>query len=179
MLDVISNQIKECKNCPLYKGRTNAVPGEGPENAKIMLIGEAPGKNEDETGRPFIGRAGNLLSKCLDEAGLDRKKIFITSVVKCRPPENRNPKPSELKTCLPYISKQIEVINPKIVCLMGNFACKQIIGKTGVIKLRGKPITKEGTVFFPIFHPAAVLRFPWKYRKEFITDLRKLKKMVE
>jgi len=178
MLDVIFSEINECRKCRLCKTRTNAVPGEGPEDAEILFLGEAPGKIEDETGRPFIGRAGQLLSKCLSEAGIDRKKVFITSVLKCRPPGNRNPKPDELETCLPYVKKQIEVINPKVVCLMGNFACRQIIGKTGVMKLRGNPVTSD-RIYLPTFHPAAVLRFPWKYRKEFISDLVKIKKMVK
>src|SRR5512137_100622 len=118
-LEALNIEIRSCTLCDLYQGRILAVPGEGPSHAKIMLVGEGPGKEEDRTGRQFIGRAGKLLDLALNRAGLSREKVYITSVIKCRPPKNRKPKVREVRCCLPYLWSQIELINSRLVCLMG------------------------------------------------------------
>jgi DNA polymerase len=161
----IANQIKKCKKCPLYKNRKHAVPGEGPKNAKIMFIGQAPGKQEDLTGKPFIGKAGEFFNQLLKQNKIQRKKCFITSVVKCFPPKNRKPKPAEAKTCTyEYLIKQIKIINPKTIVLMGKIAQKYVPKEL----LKNKKIIKT-------FHPAAGMRFP-KIRIVMFKDFEKIKK---
>jgi len=156
-MDLVSlhKKICVCQLCDLARSRKLAVPGEGPCPSKIMLIGEAPGKYEDESGRPFVGRAGKLLDEALIKAGLERKEVFITSVVKCRPPKNRKPKRCEIDACRPYLKAQMEMLNPKVVCLMGNVAAQTVLGSQGIASLRGKIFLDR---FLVTFHPAAVLR---------------------
>lgn len=162
-LTELANQIKKCRKCPLYKTRKHAVPGKGPKNAKIMFIGQAPGKQEDLTGYPFIGRAGKFLDSLLQKNKINRKKCFITSVVKCYPPKNRIPKPAEAKTCTyEYLIKQIKIINPKTIVLMGKVAQKYVTEEF----LKNKKVIKT-------FHPAAGMRFP-KIRKKMISDFKKI-----
>lgn len=147
-----------CTECTLNESRTKVVFGEGPADAKIMLIGEAPGKNEDETGRPFIGMAGKLLSEILHEAGLDRSEIFITSIVKCRPENNRKPKKQEYTTCIGlYLEKQIGIINPDIIGLLGNSAVYALIGKKNIKQIHGNTYEVNGRKYMALFHPAAAL----------------------
>jgi DNA polymerase len=134
-----------------------------------MLIGEAPGKDEDLTGRPFVGRAGRLLDEALSVAGLDRRDVFITSAVKCRPPENKMPKASEIEACYPYLQAQIAALEPEVVCLMGNVASKAVLAKKGVATLRGKIYENR---FLVTYHPAAVLRNR-NLMEVFVSDLRK------
>ncbi len=151
----VENALKKCKRCNLWKIRKNVVPGEGRKNAKIMLVGEAPGKEEDATGRPFVGRAGKLLNSILEEAKIKRSQLYITSVLKCHPPQNRKPFSGEIKECLPWLEKQIETIQPKIIGLMGNTAIKSLLGFNGITKMHGKTIEKNGKKFLLLFHPAA------------------------
>jgi len=165
-LNKVRSQIIRCNKCRLSKTRTHAVPGEGPLNAKIMFIGQAPGKEEDRRGRPFVGRAGQFLNKLLEKNKIERKKVFITSCVKCFPPKNRIPKKSELEACWPYLLKQIELINPKIVVLMGNIAQRY----------KNKKILKNRNVI-KTYHPAAGMRFP-KIKKQMTADFRKLKQTL-
>jgi len=168
-----------CVECPLHESRTKVVFGEGPENSRIMLIGEAPGKNEDETGRPFIGMAGKLLSEILEEADLDRSQIYITSIVKCRPEGNRKPKKPEYSTCIDlYLSKQIELINPDIIGLLGNSAAYALIGKKNIKTIHGETYKINGRKYMALFHPAAALysRALLPHLKE---DMVKLKKYIE
>ncbi len=174
MLSSIAKQIDSCRKCSLYRGRNKAVPGEGNFRLKILLVGEAPGREEDLTGRPFVGRAGRLLDRTLDEIGLSREEVFITSVVKCRPEKNRTPRKVEIRACLPHLLKQIEVLNPSVVVPLGNVALEALTGKKGISKLRGKPFRVGTTIFLPTYHPAAVLRNInlLKYLKE---DLKKAK----
>lgn len=147
-----------CTECPLHESRTKVVFGEGPDDAKIMLIGEAPGKNEDETGRPFIGMAGRLLSEILYEADLNRSEIYITSIVKCRPEGNRKPKKLEYTTCIGlYLEKQIEIINPDIIGLLGNSAVYALIGKKNIKQIHGETYQLNGRKYMALFHPAAAL----------------------
>lgn len=154
-LEEIHNTIRSCPLCDLALSRTLAVPGEGPCPADIMLIGEAPGAEEDLTGRPFVGRAGKLLTKALAEAGIERSEVFITSVVKCRPPKNRKPKRWEIDACHPYLVAQMERIHPKVVCLMGNVASSAVLGIQGITTLHGQFFQDR---FLITYHPAAVLR---------------------
>jgi DNA polymerase len=149
--------------CPLKDTRTKLVFGAGNANADLMFVGEAPGATEDQTGLPFVGRAGKLLDDLLAEVGLARGDVFITNVICCRPPGNRDPLPEEIEACKPYLYKKIELIEPKVICTLGNFATKLLTGdQTGITKVHGRPQEREvgGRVvlLFPIFHPAAALR---------------------
>lgn len=146
-----------CPLCKLSRTRTNAVPGEGVPLAKIMFVGEAPGKNEDAKGRPFVGAAGKLLDSALDKAGLKRSEVFITNVVKCRPPENRIPQDDELEACRPYLERQISLINPRIICILGRTAFSSLLGGGSITASRGKIITSKGRKYFLTIHPAAAI----------------------
>jgi uracil-DNA glycosylase family 4 len=149
--------------CPLKEVRTKLVFGAGNANADLMFVGEAPGAQEDKQGLPFVGRAGQLLNQLLEEIGIQRSDVFITNVICCRPPGNRDPLPEEIEVCKPYLYKKIELIEPKVICTLGNFATKLLTGQpTGITKVHGRPQEREvaGRVIklFPIFHPAAALR---------------------
>lgn len=175
----LEEDILNCRNCPLHKGRTKAVPGEGNYHSKIMIVGEGPGRDEDLQGRPFVGRAGQLLTKLLEDIGINRNEVYITNVVKCRPPENRTPTPEEIKACKPYLEKQFNIIQPKIVLLLGATACKAIIGEEKITKIRGETIEIENTIFLPTFHPAAVLRDETNKLPIIKQDFQKLKNLIE
>ena len=166
----LNQQICTCHLCPLSQGRKRAVPGSGPAPTDIMLVGEAPGKEEDLTGEPFVGRAGRLLDAALVQAGLERSKVFITSVIKCRPPQNRKPKKAEIDQCRPYLQAQIEFLHPKIICLMGNTATQAVLGRQGVTTLRGQILQDR---FLVTYHPAAVLRNR-NLMNDFVSDLKRL-----
>ena len=158
------SEIKNCTRCSLYKYRTNPVPGEGPLDAKVMFIGEAPGRNEDLQGRPFVGKAGELLDYLLGLAGLKRENVYITNVVKCRPPNNRDPKPEEIHACLPYLKRQIRIVQPKIIVCLGRFAGSIIFGLAhlkwnGMYRSHGK-VYSANVEGVPVkltatFHPAS------------------------
>jgi DNA polymerase len=177
-LGKINQKIRACKKCPLWKIRENAVPGEGLANAKIMIIGQAPGATEDKTGRPFMGPAGKFLDKLLKIAKIDRKKTFITSPIKCFPPRNRKPTRREIEACSPYLEKQIEAINPKKIILLGEVAFSVFFPKEKLKDFRGKWIIlrqpQDKQKFFITYHPAAGLRFP-KIKKVLEKDFKKLK----
>jgi len=174
-LATINDEIASCTRCSLSHNRTLAVPGEGPSDAKIIFIGEAPGRDEDVSGRPFVGRAGKLLDECLKEAGILRQEVFITSVIKCRPPDNRKPLKSELDACSVYLRQQISLINPKLICLMGNVAASAVLQRQGIAKLRGIFFDDR---FFVTYHPAAVVRNK-NLKVELISDFIKLRKRAE
>ncbi len=161
-LQHIHHGIERCRKCRLYKNRRHAVPGEGDVSSRIMLIGEAPGEQEDINGRPFCGRAGKFLDEVLQIAGLSRRRLFITSCVKCRPPDNREPRDDEPATCIAnWLKPQIELIQPAIVVLLGKVAVKNLSGMKGSMKeLHGKTIDKDGRCYFLTYHPAAGMRFP-------------------
>ncbi len=167
-LDRISDEIISCQRCPLHRTRTNAVPGEGNPSAKIMLIGEAPGANEDKTSRPFCGDAGKILDELLILIGVKRKDIFIGNILKCRPPNNRDPKPDEIKACAPYLERQIAIIKPEIICTLGNYATAFILEKfglkdkiQGISRLHGKFFDADSPYgkikISPMYHPAVVV----------------------
>jgi uracil-DNA glycosylase family 4 len=159
----LNEQIKKCRKCRLWQGTKNAVPGEGPIHAKVVLVGQNPGEKEDKTGRPFVGRAGKFLSAVLNKNGINRNDLFITNVVKHKTPGNRTPKPDEIEACMPYLTCQIMAIKPEIIVLMGAVAWQVP--------------RDEGVVYVETYHPSAAMRFP-KVRKKFEEDLRVLKGRV-
>ena len=149
--------------CPLAESRTKLVFGAGNANADLMFVGEAPGANEDKQGLPFVGRAGKLLDQLLEEVGLQRGDVFITNVICCRPPGNRDPLPGEIEACKPYLFRKIELIEPEVICTLGNFATKLLTGEpTGITKVHGRPQERQVgdrvVTLVPMFHPAAALR---------------------
>ncbi|MHA2634707.1 MAG: uracil-DNA glycosylase [bacterium JZ-2024 1] len=164
----IEEEIRACQKCPLGNFREQkkyfAVPGDGPKNARVLFIGEAPGEEEALQGLPFVGRAGILLSEMLAQVGISREKVYITNILKCRPPDNRNPEAEEVSACLPYLFAQIHLLQPKVICLLGKVALEGIFGPKMQLKdVRGKSFTRWGLQFFCTYHPAAVLHNPvWK-----------------
>jgi DNA polymerase len=163
-LDAVAKHVASCTRCPLYSTATNPVPGEGNPNADFMCVGEAPGATEDETGRPFIGAAGQLLTKILGAIDLKREDVFICNVLKHRPPGNRNPRPEEVSACGPYLIRQIELIKPKVILALGTFAAQTLLDtKLSIGKLRGQVHRYHGVPLIVTYHPAALLRNPgWK-----------------
>ncbi len=157
-LEAIAAQVRVCTRCPLYKGRTHAVPGEGPAAAEIMMIGEGPGFYEDQQGRPFVGRSGQLLEKLLAGIGLKRSDVFITNVVKCRPPDNRDPLPEEIEACRPWLDQQIALIQPKVIVTVGRFAMTRWFPNGKITALHGQAKRFDQVLVVPTFHPAAALR---------------------
>lgn len=154
-LEELAAQIRVCIKCPLHESRTLAVPGDGRLSAKVMIIGEAPGKEEDESGHPFVGSAGRYLDHVLEGTGISRADFFITNTVKCRPPKNRTPKRLEVETCTSnYLFEQIELINPKLVVLLGLVAARRMLGVKSVNEARGRIIEHEGRSYLVGYHPA-------------------------
>lgn len=164
-----------CTKCRLHSTRTNAVPGEGNLDASLMFVGEGPGADEDVKGRPFVGAAGKLLDNIIVAMGLHREDVYIGNVVKCRPPANRLPEKDEMDSCLPFLERQIEIIDPKIIVLLGSTAYKAIIkdSREGITKARGQVIEQGGRLYVPTFHPAALLRDPSK-KKDVWVDMKKV-----
>lgn len=160
----IAEAVRVCTRCPLYKTATHGVPGEGPADAQFVVVGEAPGADEDASGRPFVGASGQLLTKILAAINLRREDVFIANVVKHRPPGNRNPAPDEVAACSPYLVRQLELVRPKVILTVGNFAAQTLLGtKLGISKLRGQVHLYHGVPLVATYHPAALLRNPtWK-----------------
>ena len=156
-LDKIASEVIGCPLCKLYRSRRNAVPGDGQLSSKIMFIGEAPGKNEDEQGKPFVGAAGMILNQALEKAGIKRAEVFITNVVKCRPPGNRVPENDERSICRQYLDRQISLIAPKIICILGSTAYSSILGGKSITKNRGKIMERNRQKYFLTIHPAAAI----------------------
>ncbi|MCD6431565.1 uracil-DNA glycosylase [Candidatus Bathyarchaeota archaeon] len=185
-LALIAQQILNCRKCPLHKTRKNPVPGEGNPQAKIMFIGEAPGYWEDVKGKPFVGAAGKFLDTLIAILNLSRKDIFITNVLKCRPPKNREPSPNEVQQCTPYLDKQIRIIQPKFIITLGNYSTGYILSKAGlpfngITQAHGKfyetTILNLHVTVFPTFHPAAGL-YSGRYKKLLQQDFQLLKKEI-
>jgi uracil-DNA glycosylase, family 4 len=163
-----------CVKCSLAKTRTQVVYGMGNPNADLMFIGEAPGRDEDEQGKPFVGRAGQLLTDIVKAMKLTRDDVYITNVVKCRPPENRNPEPEELEACRPYIQRQVEIIQPKVIVTLGRFALQSLTGKSyGITSVRGQWLDYNGVSLMPTYHPAYLLRTPGA-KKDVWADMKKV-----
>ena len=158
-LEKIAANVRGCPLCKLSRSRKNAVPGEGQLSAKIMFIGEAPGRSEDEKGRPFVGAAGRILDELLKKAGIERSQVFITNIVKCRPPNNRVPKEDELTACRPYLDRQIALIKPKVICILGRTAYSSLLGGSSITANRGKIMERACQKFFLSFHTAAVIYY--------------------
>jgi DNA polymerase len=166
-----------CARCPLHEKRTHVVPGNGALDARLVVIGEAPGEEEDAQALPFVGRSGQLLTKMLAAIGLDRTEVFITNVVKCRPPGNRNPEAEEIEKCRPFLNRQLAIIRPAAVLLLGKFAARTLLGiqeDVSISKLRGRVYLFEGVRVVPTFHPAYLLRTP-SAKKEAWDDMKVLK----
>jgi uracil-DNA glycosylase family 4 len=172
-LEKIATEVIGCPLCKLSRSRKNAVPGEGQLSAKLMFIGEAPGKNEDDEGKPFVGAAGQILNEALEKAGIQRSLIFITNVVKCRPPDNRVPEDDERIACRPYLDRQISLIAPQIICILGATAYSSILGGKSITANRGKIVKKNGQKYFVTIHPAAAI-YTRNLRSVLQNDLSKL-----
>lgn len=158
MLKEIAAEVSTCSRCDLCKGRTKAVPGEGSPHAKILFIGEGPGFHEDKQGRPFVGPSGQFLEELLKSIGLKRSDVFITNVVKCRPPENRDPLPVEIDACNDYLERQIAALKPLVIVTLGRVSMAKFFGGEKISVIHGRPRKKDGYVCIPMFHPAAALR---------------------
>jgi DNA polymerase len=177
-LESIQQNVKICKKCNLCSTRKNAVPGEGNVNAEIVFIGEAPGKNEDLHGRPFVGAAGKKLDDALESSGLVRNDVYITNIVKCKPPKNRIPNYEEKTMCSNYLEYELSIINPKIICLLGNTAFNTILDGKEISKNHGKLIYRKKRTYFVTFHPAAII-YNQKLEKVFKNDIKKLIKTLQ
>jgi len=177
-LNEIRQQVSECKKCKLHLTRNRSVPGEGPVDSKVMFIGEGPGFHENEQGKPFVGQAGKFLDELLGYAGLKRETVFITNVVKCRPPGNRDPEMEELVACKPYLEEQMGIIDPPVIVTLGRFSMAHFIldGKISVI--HGKPVTVNNKLIVPMYHPAAALHQP-ALKNVLIEDFKKLPGIIE
>ncbi|RMW36497.1 MAG: uracil-DNA glycosylase [Nitrosopumilus sp.] len=165
-LETIKQNVIECTKCELCKTRTNSVPGKGNFQSDVIFVGEAPGRNEDKHGEPFVGAAGKKLSAALEGAGISREEVYITNVVKCRPPNNRVPNTTERDTCKEYLKKEISIIKPKIICVLGNTAFNSVLGGSEITKFRGKLALKDNQLYFITIHPAATI-----YNQELISTL--------
>jgi len=179
LLDSLARQYADCQNCPLASGRINLVYGEGNPDARLMLIGEAPGDNENKTGRPFVGAAGQLLDKMLAAIQIKREEIYIANIVKCRPPENRNPSNEERLACMPYLIEQIGIIQPSIILVLGLVAAQSLLGSTESLgNLRQSEHTFMDIPLYVSYHPAALLRNP-NWKRPAWEDLQKVQKVYE
>ena len=175
----LENSIINCNKCMLCQNRNNIVFGEGNKEADVMFIGEGPGADEDAQGLPFVGKAGQLMNKAFEGLGIDRSKVYIANIVKCRPPSNRVPTDEEAEACLNYLRNQVVLVKPKIIVLLGSTALKYILGKEfGITSARGKWVEKKGILYMPTWHPAALLRDENK-KIEFWKDLKLVKNKVE
>ncbi len=179
-LTVLGVQVRDCTVCRLAETRTNVVFGAGNPNADVIFVGEGPGQQEDEQGLPFVGRSGQLLEKLLGEIGLSRDDVFITNVVKCRPPKNRDPRPDEIDACKGYLREQLELIQPKVAVTLGNFSSKLLLRTdTGITKLRGQAYEWWGRLLVPTFHPAAALRGNPRVLADMRDDFQTIQSIIE
>lgn len=176
-LQALAAEVRVCQRCGLAAGRTNAVPGEGPSHAELMLIGEGPGKNEDAQGRPFIGASGQFLTELIARAGYKREEVFIANVVKCRPPDNRDPLPNEIAACGDYLDRQIALINPKVIVTLGRFSMARYFPGVKISAVHGQAKTIDGRVVVAMFHPAAALHQA-ALRPALLEDFARLKEII-
>lgn len=177
MSDVTLQRVHElvmvCPKCALSKSRTKAVPGEGPEDARVMFIGEGPGWHEDRQGRPFVGPAGQFLEQMLNSINLPRPQVFITNIVKCRPPGNRDPRPEEIEACAPYLDKQIQLINPRVIVTLGRYSMGRFFPGRTISQIHGTARREDGLIYVAMYHPAAALH-QQKLRQTLEDDFKKL-----
>jgi len=172
-LEALHQEVRQCTKCPLSQGRTLAVPGEGPRNAQVMFVGEAPGFHEDRQGRPFVGAAGAFLNELLASIGLKREDVYITNIIKCRPPGNRDPYMDEIEACSPYLDRQVALIHPKIIVTLGRYSLAHWLPNAKISQVHGKPMRVGNLVIFPMYHPAAALHQP-ALKRTVEEDFRKL-----
>lgn len=177
-LKELEKVIENCSDCPLHLERTKTVPGEGPENASVMFIGEAPGWAEDYQGRPFVGAAGHFLEELLSLVGLRREEVFITNMIKCRPPGNRDPLPKEIQSCGKYLERQIEAINPKIIVALGRYSLARFFPGKSISKIHGTWRKEGGRIYLAMYHPAAALH-QQSLRETIIQDFLKLPQAIK
>ncbi len=178
-LAAIAEEISVCTKCELCKMRTKTVPGDGPATAEIMFIGEAPGFHEDRSGHPFVGAAGHLLNDLLSSVGIERTQIFITNVVKCRPPGNRDPLPDEVNTCTSnYLDRQIALLNPRMIVAVGRFSMGRFFPGERIMRIHGQPKRADGRIYFPMVHPAAALHQP-AFMEHLKGDVQKIPALLE
>lgn len=178
-LKKLAHDALSCKRCPLYKTRTNIVIHDGSPEAKLVFVGEAPGQDEDLQGVPFVGRAGQLLTKMIQAMGFQRSQVYICNVLKDRPPGNRTPLPEEMEACMPFLEEQIRIVQPKVICVLGSVAAKALIGPfVSIMRIRGQQYAYQGIPLIPTFHPAYLLRNP-DAKKDAWEDLKKVKKLLE
>src|SRR5687767_2516959 len=178
-LEQIWSELKGCTRCPLHEGRTHVVNTEGNSRARLMFVGEAPGADEDVQARPFVGRAGQLLTKIIESIGFKREEVLIGNVNRCRPPGNRPPTPDEAATCKPFLLREIAAVGPEVIVVLGNTATQNLLGlKQGISRLRGQFQDYQGVKVMPTFHPAYLLRDPSK-KKETWEDLKKVRDYLE
>jgi uracil-DNA glycosylase family 4 len=162
-LTELYEEIANCQRCILSQARKNAVPGEGPEDADIVFIGEGPGFHEDQQGRPFVGAAGQFLDELLESIGLRRDDVYICNVIKCRPPGNRDPLPEEVEACKPHLDRQIEIISPRMIVTLGRFSMERYFPGTKISQIHGQARKLQGIIYYPMYHPAAALHQPrWR-----------------
>jgi len=178
-LEEIRKDLGDCRRCKLNRMRKTVVFGEGNPKAALMFVGEGPGYDEDVQGRPFVGKAGQLLSKIIQSIGLQRKEVYIGNIIKCRPPQNRNPEPDEIEACHPFVLRQIQAIRPKIICALGTFAAQTLL-KTSIkiTALRGKVFDLDGIKVIPTYHPAYLLRNPEKKRETW-EDMKQILSLLQ
>lgn len=176
-LEELAGRVTECHDCELSRRRNRAVPGEGPANASVMFIGEAPGFNEDQQGRPFVGAAGQYLTQLLGIAGLRRNDVYICNVIKCRPPDNRDPLPTEIQACRKWLDDQIELIKPKVVVTLGRYSMARYFSGAAISKAHGKHVKRDGVIYFALYHPAAALH-QQSLKKTIEEDMLKLRDVL-
>jgi uracil-DNA glycosylase family 4 len=177
-LAALEQEVSACPLCDLSRTRKLAVPGEGPVDAEVMFIGEGPGFNEDQQGRPFVGPSGRLLNELLASIGLARDQVYITNVVKCRPPNNREPMPQEIAACAPYLERQLALIKPKVVVTLGRYSMAKFFPGASITKIHGQPKRIGAAFYFPMFHPAAALRQE-SYMAAVKADMLKIPALIE
>ena len=172
-LDSIREELRHCQQCALARGRRNVVPGEGPHHVQVMFIGEGPGRNEDQQGKPFVGQAGAVLDELMAAAGLKREEVFIANVIKCRPPNNRDPLPEEISACRHWLDEQINLLDPKIIVTLGRFSMARFIENARIGRIHGQAFEIEGRKVVTMYHPAASLHNP-ALKNTMLADFAKL-----
>ena len=177
-LDAVADEVCACTKCLLHRGRTKAVPGEGPADASIMFIGEGPGFHEDQQGRPFVGTAGRFLEELLASISLSREDVFITNVVKCRAPGNRDPLPEEIESCKAFLDQQIELIQPRLIVTLGRFSMARAFPGARISRIHGQPRKISGIIYYPMYHPAAALHQP-SLRRTIEEDMKRLPDVLD
>jgi uracil-DNA glycosylase family 4 len=173
----LCEKIVACRDCELAKSRTKVVPGEGAEDADLLFIGEAPGWHEDQQGRPFVGPAGQFLDQLLASIGLRREEVYIANVIKCRPPQNRDPLPAEIQSCRQWLDRQIEIIQPQMIVTLGRYSLARYFPNESIGKIHGKPRKLEGVIYYPMYHPAAALH-QGSLRRTIETDMLRIPQIL-